>query len=96
MISLEIGETIVELSLAALEASAGDRMGGQVDRRGEEGGERRERRGGEGREREESGERVGGGGGGGVGVGGGWGDGVGEGEERSAVGECGGGGWVLW
>jgi hypothetical protein len=39
MISLEIGETMVELSLAALEASAGDRMGGQVDRRGEgEGG----------------------------------------------------------
>jgi hypothetical protein len=36
MISLEIGETMVELSLAALE-SAGDRMGGQVDRRGEGG-----------------------------------------------------------
>jgi hypothetical protein len=37
MISLEIGETMIELSWAALEASAGDRMGGQVDRRGEGG-----------------------------------------------------------
>ena len=44
MISLEIGETMVELSLAALEASAGERMGGQVDRRGEGGGGRREGR----------------------------------------------------
>ena len=57
MISLEIGETMVELSLAALEASAGDRMGGQVDRRGE--GEGGGERGGEGR--------------GGEGVGEGWG-----------------------
>ena len=63
MISLEIGETMVELSLAALEASAGDRMGGQVDRRGE--GEGGGERGGEGRGGE--GKRGGGG------VVGGWG-----------------------
>jgi hypothetical protein len=84
MISLEIGETMVELSLAALEASAGDRMGGQVDRRGEGGGGGE--RGGEWIQWKR--------GGGWGGVGGGWGDGVGEGEGRSAVGECGGGGWV--
>ena len=30
MISVEIGETMVELSLAALEASAGERMGGHA------------------------------------------------------------------
>jgi len=87
MISLEIGETMVELSLAALEASAGDRMGGQVDRRGEGGGGRREGRGGERRGREE-------------GWGWGWGCGwVGEmewerGRRGRQVGECGGGGWV--
>jgi hypothetical protein len=73
MISLEIGETMVELSLAALEASAGDRMGGQVDRRGE--GEGGGERGGEGRggEGKRGGGGVGGGGGGGGGVVGGWG-----------------------
>ena len=64
MISLEIGETMVELSLAALEASAGDRMGGQVDRRGE--GEGGGERGGGGR----GGEGKRGGGGPGVWVGG--------------------------
>jgi hypothetical protein len=57
MISLEIGETMVELSLAALEASAGERMGGQEDRRGEGGGERE----GKGRGGEEVGLGVGGG-----------------------------------
>ncbi len=82
MISLEIGETMVELSVAVLEASAGDRMGGQVDRRVQGGG-----RGGEGK-------RGGDEGGVGGGVGGGWGDGVGEGGGRSAVGECADGGWV--
>ena len=30
MISVEIGETMIELSLATLEATAGERMGGQV------------------------------------------------------------------
>jgi hypothetical protein len=95
MISLEIGETMVELSLAALEASAGDRMGGQVDRRGE--GEGGGERGGEGRGGE--GKR-GGGGVGGWGWGSGWGCGwVGEmewewGRRGRQVGECGGGGWV--
>ena len=95
MISLEIGETMVELSLAALEASAGDRMGGQVDRRGEGGGGGE--RGGEGRGGEG---KKGGGGVGGWGWGWGWGCGwVGEmewerGRRGRQVGECGGGGWV--
>ena len=53
MISLEIEETMVELSLAALEASAGERMG-----RRKGWGER----GGEGRGGEEVGLGVGGGG----------------------------------
>ena len=60
MISLEIEETMVELSLAALEASAGERMGRR------KGGER----GGEGRGGEEVGLGVGGGDG--VGEGEGW------------------------
>ena len=56
MISLEIEETMVELSLAALEASAGERLGRRI---GEGKGGGGEGRGGEGRGR------------GGVGVGGG-------------------------
>ena len=47
MISVEIGETMIELSLAALEAMAGEGWEGRVDRRGEGGGgggrERRKR-----------------------------------------------------
>ena len=57
MISLEIEETMVELSLAALEASAGERMG------------RRKGWGGEGRGGEGRGRGGVGGGGGGYGVG---------------------------
>lgn len=56
MISLEIEETMVELSLAALEASAGERMGRRI---GEGKGGRE--RGGEGRGGEEVGLGVGGG-----------------------------------
>ena len=56
MISLEIEETMVELSLAALEASAGERMGRRIGE-GKGGGER----GGEGRGGEEVGLGVGGG-----------------------------------
>ena len=47
MISVEMGETMIDLSLATLEATAGERMGGQVtvgSERGREGRTRREQR----------------------------------------------------